>query len=209
MSSSINTSLLTDKQIEELKRDYPCVSNKELAERYGVNIKSLGVIASKLGLRKSCEYMKRCGSVKTQFKPGCIPANKGKKMPEHVYIACSKSMFKKGNKPHNILPIGSERVTKDGYIEVKVRKRGKRWELKHRVVWRKKNGEIPKGYNVQFKDGNRQNCDINNLYLISRREQMKSQNSMYCRYPKDLQLAMSANRILKRRINKQLNNKKS
>lgn len=128
MSSSINTSLLTDKQIEELKRDYPYVSNKELAERYGVNIKSLGVIALKLGLRKSSEYMKRCG-VKTQFKPGCIPANKGKKMPEHVYIACSKSMFKKGNIPHNLVPIGSERVTKDGYIEIKVRDGLRGWTL--------------------------------------------------------------------------------
>ena len=39
---------------------------------------------------------------------------------------------------------------------------------KHRVVWEQAHGPIPEGYLVKFKDGNRMNCSIDNLYLVSR-----------------------------------------
>ena len=114
-------------------------------------------------------------------------------------------MFKPGNKPHNALPIGSERITKDGYIEVRMDCPGyRKWKLKHRIVWEQVNGKIPNGFNVQFKDGNRKNCDINNLYIISRSEQLQTQNSMYCKYPQEVQLAIKAKGALNRQIRKKL-----
>ena len=73
--------------------------------------------------------------------------------------------------------------------------------LKHRFVWESHYGAIPKGYNVQFKDGNRQNCDISNLYLISRQEQLSTQNGIY-RYPVDIQKAIRKLSTLKKRIRK-------
>ena len=36
----------------------------------------------------------------------------------------------------------------------------------HRVVWEHHNGEIPKGYHVHHKDGNRHNNNISNLELM-------------------------------------------
>jgi len=36
----------------------------------------------------------------------------------------------------------------------------------HRKVWEYHNGEIPKGYHVHHKDGNRRNNDISNLILL-------------------------------------------
>ena len=76
------------------------------------------------------------------------------------------------------------------------------FELKHRLVWIEYNGEIPPGYNIQFKDGNKQNICIENLYMISRSEQMKTQNSMYARYPEDVQYLIKLKGALNRQINK-------
>jgi hypothetical protein len=47
--------------------------------------------------------------------------------------------------------------------------------LKHRYVWEQANGPIPDGHNIAFRDGNRQNCDLSNLYLISREEAAREQ----------------------------------
>lgn len=95
-------------------------------------------------------------------------------------------MFKKGNVPHNHREVGSERINVDGYIEVKVAEPGK-WMVKHRIIWEQHNGPIPPGYNVQFKNHNPLDCRIDNLYLISKSEQMRTENSLIARYPKELQ----------------------
>lgn len=205
MKHNIRTSLLSEEQLDEFVRDFPNFSNQALADRYNVNINSIGGIGHKLGLKKSVEYINNNGSVTSRFKPGNVPANKGKRMSEETYRFCKKTMFKPGNKPHNAMPIGSERITKDGYIEVRTDCPGyRKWKLKHRIIWEQINGKIPNGYNVQFKDGNRKNCDINNLYLISRKEQLQTQNSMYCRYPKEVQLAIQARGALNRQIRHKL-----
>ena len=94
-----------------------------------------------------------------------------------------------------------ERITRDGYIEVKTAEPNV-FELKHRLVWIEHNGEIPPGYNIQFKDGDKQNICIENLYMISRSEQMKTQNSMYARYPEDVQYLIKLKGVLNRQINK-------
>ena len=43
----------------------------------------------------------------------------------------------------------------------------------HRYIWQKHNGEIPKGFDVHHKDGNKLNNDIDNLDCISRSEHTK------------------------------------
>lgn len=104
-----------------------------------------------------------------KIKKGNIPFNKGKKVSAEVYAKCKATMFAKGNRPHNWVPVGSERILRDGYVEVKVAE-PRTWKLKHVVVWEKYNGKVDKGECVIFLDGNRQNCDINNLRKISRRQ---------------------------------------
>lgn len=103
------------------------------------------------------------------FEKGNIPVNKGQKMSPEVYEKCKATMFKKGNVPVRTRPLYSERLSKDGYIEVKTPER-KRWVLKQRVVWEKANGKIPANHIIIFKDGNRLNCELDNLMMISRRE---------------------------------------
>ena len=104
-----------------------------------------------------------------KFRKGQTPHNKGKKMPKEVYEKVKHTMFAKGNVPPNHRPVGSERISKDGYIEVKVAEPNK-WRLKQRVVYEEAKGKIPEGCTIIFLDGNKQNCNIDNLRCITRSE---------------------------------------
>jgi len=127
-----------------------------------------------------------------RFTAGNIPANKGTK----GLIKPNSGSFKKGHVPVNIRKNGDERVSVDGYIEVRVGKG--EWLLKHRVVWKQENGEISQGYNIVFLDGNKLNCAIDNLRMVSNAELMQSNTIM--RYPTELRAAMKNVKKLKRTI---------
>ena len=99
------------------------------------------------------------------FKKGSTPWNKGLK----GYMGANKTSFKKGTIPPQYRPVGSERIAKDGYIEIKVEDPNK-WELKHRVIWEQHHGEILKGHAIIFADGDKSNLDIDNLLLVSRKQ---------------------------------------
>lgn len=102
------------------------------------------------------------------FPKGNIPFNKGKKGIS--YEGMKATQFKKGNKPANWVPLGTERLSKDGYIEVKIAdgKLNKNWKAKHIFIWETTNGPVPKGHVVIFGDGDKRNFDIDNLLLVSR-----------------------------------------
>ena len=104
-----------------------------------------------------------------KFRKGQAPHNKGKKMPKEVYEKVKHTMFAKGNVPPNHRPVGSERISKDGYIEVKVAEPNK-WRLKQRVVYEEAKGKIPEGCPIIFLDGNKRNFDIDNLRCVTRSE---------------------------------------
>lgn len=194
-----------------LRDNFPFKSSSEIAEQLGCPVYSVNNRAYKLGVKKDPEYLrtlnKRLGESLHesgrvyQYSKGHVPFNRGKKMPAHVYEKAKATMFSKGHTPKNHKPVGYERVNVDGYVEIKIEEHQK-FVLKHRLVWEQSNGLIPEGYNVQFRDGNRQNCSLENLYLISRSEQLKNENSMYARYPKEVQLAIQAKGALQRQINK-------
>lgn len=105
-----------------------------------------------------------CG-VKCQFKKGDTPSNKGKK----GVGGWEPTQFKKGQKPHNYMPVGSERINTEGYIDVKIAD-PKKWRAKHHIIWEQLHGPIPKGHVVIFGDGNKLNLDPNNLILITNKQ---------------------------------------
>lgn len=191
---------------------YPNTLTADIAKKLGKGIYVVRNKAHNLGLIKSKEFRSMTGkkasnnpkTIATRFSKGHVSENKGKKQTEYMSaeaIEKTKSTrFQNGIIPHNTKEIGYERINDEGYIYIKteLRERGK---LKHRVVWEQHNGKIPKGFNIQFKDGNRQNCNIDNLYIISRSEQLKTENSMYAKYPKEIQLAIKAKGALNRQIN--------
>lgn len=100
------------------------------------------------------------------FQKGNISWNKGRRIPRSEQSVGTQ--FKRGVMPHNYLPVGSERVSRDGYIEVKVAD-PRTWRAKHRIIWEAANGPIPKGYAVIFMDQDKTNLALDNLRLISRK----------------------------------------
>ena len=199
----------TQDEIDILSRMYPDHFAKEIAVVLGRSVPSIYCEARILGLECSQDKIRRSGmmssnhpnTVASRFPKGHVPANKGKKMPPEVYARVSRTMFKKGQACFNHREVGSERVNVDGYIEIKVAEPNK-WRLKHRVIWEQVNGQIPKGHNIQFKNHNPLDCSIENLYLISQAEQMRTQNSFYARYPKELQEVIHLKGVVNRAIHK-------
>lgn len=199
----------TDKENSILREMYSECFAGEIGALLGRSKSSVYAQAQKLGLKSSEEKIRRSGLVNVghpnkvahQFGRGHVPANKGKKMSAELYAKCAPTMFKKGHPSNNKKPVGSERVNVDGYIEIKVAEPNK-WRLKNRVIWEQANGPIPPGYNVQYRNGNKLDCRLENLYLINRREQFMTQNSIYARYPKELQYVMKLKGALNRQIHK-------
>lgn len=205
----------TEEQEAALIRLYPDHYASECAEIIGKTKSSVYNRVALLGLKSSPEKIRRSGlmscnhpnNVAARFQKGHIPANKGKKMSPELYEKCAPTMFKKGRPSHNRREVGSERVNKDGYIEIKVAEPNK-WSLKHRVIWEQENGKIPQSHNVQFKNHNPLDCRIENLYLISKAEQMAKENSFYARYPKELQDIIRLKGVVNRAIHKAQRNGK-
>ena len=136
-------------------------SYKEIAEEFTRRFRPITIEQATAFCKNNKIQTGRTG----QFRKGQPTWNKGKH-----YCAGGRSAetrFKKGNIPKQWRPLGSERVNKDGYIEIKV-KEPRTWMLKHRYIWQQHHGEIPQGSMVVFKDGNRMNTDISNLLLITR-----------------------------------------
>lgn len=106
------------------------------------------------------------GGLDTRFKKGRVSPNKGKKIPR-CSEAAMRTWFKKGHKPHNHLPVGSEVMATIGYIVVKVAEPNV-WRLKHRMIWEEVHGRpVPEGYRVVFLDGDRLNFSPDNLLCVS------------------------------------------
>ena len=115
------------------------------------------------------------------FKKGSTPWNKG----TTGISKANKTSFKKGTIPPQYRPVGSERINRDGYVEVKVAD-PRTWKLKQRYVYERYYGEIPKGHNIIFADGNRQNFDIDNLVAVSRSEMLILNNNKLIYEDKEL-----------------------
>lgn len=112
-----------------------------------------------------------------RFEKGNIPHNKGKRFPRVGRMA--ETQFKEGQLPHNTKPIGYERISRDGYVEVKIAMRpgdvpdGHNFVGKHRLVWEAANGPIPKGHKVIFLDGDKLNYALENLALVTNAEHLE------------------------------------
>ena len=95
--------------------------------------------------------------------------------------------FKKGSM-HNRqppLPLGAERVRKNGHVYIKTGQPNV-WREKYRVVWEQHHGLIPRGQLVRFLDGNYNNVTINNLVLVSRQEHAILNHMDYENSPADI-----------------------
>lgn len=156
--------LFNDIQEQFIRQNVKGVGNKELADLVNKTF-HLKITPQQMSAWK--KNHKLSSGLTGYFKKGHIPVNKGKK--GLFNLGGNSTSFKKGNKPLNWKPIGSERVDRDGYVLVKV-KDGERWRSKHVVLWEEVHGPIPDGYKLIFLNQNKLDIRIENLKLISKAE---------------------------------------
>lgn len=112
-----------------------------------------------------------------------------------------ETQFKKGSKPRNWLPIGSLRLSKEGYQQRKVTDTGyqpRDWVAVHKLHWEEHHGPVPSGHCLCFRDANKQNIELANLELITRAERMR-RNTIH-RFPPELKDTIRQLNKLKRAI---------
>lgn len=198
----------TDAEIATLIARYPNERTGPIANYLGRNERQVYMKAGQLGLFKSPEYLASPAACRLRrgdnigaahrFKPGQDAWNRGMK---GLDIGGKETRFPKGNKPANHKPVGSTRITVDGYIEVKVAEGMYQWRLLHREVWKQHHGSYPRRDRpIVFVDGNKQNCAISNLECISRATLMK-RNTVH-NLPKPVALLVQLRGALNRKINR-------
>jgi hypothetical protein len=156
-----STTKYTSQHIDFLRKRYIDLNQPRLCklfnETFGFNIntKALSSLLKRHKIKSG-----RTG----QFEAGQESWNKGKK---GLMTGGDAGWFKPGHMPINHRTLHSERINKDGYIEMKIAEPNV-WKLKHRVVYEKQKGQIPDDKILHFLDGNKTNCAVENLILISR-----------------------------------------
>lgn len=205
---------------------YPSLPTKRVAQLLDRPLTGVYATAKKLGIQKSEAFLDspesgrlrkgqtRPGSEATQFPKGHVPLNKGLRRPGWGPGRMKETQFKKGVRSGiaatHWKPIGTILPDAEGYLRIKVREatygkeatgfgNTKVWPLYSRYLWEQHNGPIPPKTLVKFKDGDRQNCCIENLHLISMADNARL-NRMWGRFPPELSAAIQLNGALKRKL---------
>lgn len=99
------------------------------------------------------------------FEKGRVTWNKGLKGVNGT----SSTTFRKGQVSVNTMPIGTERLTKEGYIDIKIADPNI-WVSKHRYIWEQAHGKLTSSQIIVFLSDDRQDFSLSNLALINRSE---------------------------------------
>lgn len=191
----------TPEQIRILAKHYtdktPDEMNKLLSGAF--TGKQINHKAKKLKIGKSDAYRAYFGiSENGRRIKGSVSWNKGIHFESGG--RSTETRFKPGSIPPNRKPVGSTRITVDGYIEIKIADGMFKWRLLHREIWKQHHCEYPpRGTAIVFRDGNRQNCDISNLEVITRK-QLMARNTIQ-NYPKPIREITRLRTVITRRIN--------
>lgn len=164
--------LLNKEQENFLLKHYVGVSNAQLTDLLNNEFKTAFAVKQIKGYKQRRHLN---SGLTGYFEKGHESFNKGKKwddyMPKESQKKSLKTCFQKGNVPFNHRSVNSERINIDGYCEMKI-KEPNVWVLKHRYIYEKEKGPIPKGYKVIFADRDKTNFNIDNLILVSSKEEL-------------------------------------
>ena len=210
----------TESDREVLRRTYADYPTESIARSLGRSIGQVYQQAQSLGLRKSATFiasMSRAQSLRpdhggraTRFQPGLAPENKGLRRPGYAPGEMARTQFKPGRaacESANYVPIGSLRLSKDGYLERKVTDDrsiapARRWVAEHRLVWQATHGQIPGGCAIAFRAGqftaDLTLITVDRLECVTRAELMR-RNTIH-RYPEPVKQVMRLRGRLSRAI---------
>jgi len=177
-----------------IRENYLSVPKKEIARRIGRSYFYVQQRCKVLGLtipKEILEQRKKAG----QFRPGIIPYNKGKKMPDELKKKVSRTWFKKGNIPHNTKYDGHMSIRRDqsGIPYRHIRVALGKYVLEHVLIWEQHHGQVPENHVVFHLDGNSLNNDISNLAIRSRAEHLKANFGMDTLTDEYIALVLSRN----------------
>lgn len=202
-----------ESELQILRTQYADTSTKTLSVSMQRTVTAIYGRATILGLRKSEAYLAGADACRLRrgdnvgaacrFLPGHVPANKGLRRPGWSAGRMAETQFKPGGRPHTWKPIGSTRLSRDGYLQRKISDTGyppRDWVGVHILMWQDAHGPVPKGFAVSFKDRDRTHLALDNLELISRRELMQ-RNTIH-NYPPELTEVIRLGASLKRQIRK-------
>ena len=151
----------TVEQDRFIRETFPGISTKELAERFNQRFKTSLKFSQ---VRAYVHNHRITNGLDMRFGKGGTPHRppKGKRF-------APASEFKKGCRPQNWRPVGSERVNGEGYTDIKIAE-PKGWKTKHSILWEAAHGPVPKGMKLIFKDGDKSHIALENIALVSNSE---------------------------------------
>lgn len=212
-----------------LRAQYPDALAKDIAQQLGRPLAAIYQRARALGLSKSEAFkasplssrLRRGDEVgkATRFQPGQVSHNKGLRRPGWSPGRMKETQFKKGaltGRARQLLkPVGTERISKDGYLERKThnnipadatraeanRLRQRRWRAVHLIVWEAANGPVPRGHAIVFVNRDKTDIRLDNLACITRRALMlrNSLHNLPAPLPQTIQLLGALKRQIRRR----------
>jgi HNH endonuclease len=202
---------------DALRRSYPAIPTAKLAGQLRRSLSSVFKRAELLGLRKSDAYLASPDACRLRrgdhvgkafwFPKGHVPANKGLRRPGWSPGRMAETQFKAGVRAGIAVklwkPIGTERVSKDGYLERKINNDlplQRRWRAVHLILWEAAHGRLPPNHAIAFRNGDKADVRLDNLECITRR-QLMARNSVH-NLPKPLAAAVQLLGALNRQIHR-------
>lgn len=106
---------------------------------------------------------------------------KSKEALSRLYKRPNAGQFTKGSNPLNTLhdKAVTSRIDNKGNIYKWIRLSKAKWQMLHVYLWLTSGREIPAGHIVVFKDGNRDNCVLSNLQLMTRGQSLRINRKSY------------------------------
>jgi hypothetical protein len=207
----------TEADVEILKRRYANERTESIANDLGLKIQSVYTKAKSLGLKKSREYLCSPAACRldgitgssSRFQKGQSAWNKGMKgLQTGGQAGWFKPGYRGGRALEKYQPIGTIRVSKDGYLQKKIHDGmplQSRWRGVHLVNWEAVHGPVNTKTNALcFKDGNKENCAIENLELVTRAD--LARRNMVLAISPEVRKVMQLRGAITRQINKRKQN---
>lgn len=154
--------IYTSEQEAFLKENASLMTREELTDAFNKKFKAH---VKCVAIEQHCWQRKYGRNTDGKFHKGSVPWEKtkgGREAYVKTIAGGNRNSFKKGQEPHNKLPIGTESERCDEtYIKTE-----HGWKTKRRAAWELEKGSIPRGQKIISVDGDKYNTDIQNLRVV-------------------------------------------